>query len=93
MEYKELELKHLSMVNYDKYFISTIRIEVRHLWLNQQSDLFVYETMVFKTKNDNVVYHEPILNQRYESYEKAITGHQNIIDDIKKIVKDNLKSD
>ncbi len=91
MEHKDLELKHLSVVNDDKYFISTIKMEVRHSWLNQQNNLFVYETMVFKTENDKVVYHEPILNQRYDSYEKAINGHQNAIDNIRTIIKEESK--
>ena len=51
MEHKDLELKHISIVDDKKYFISTIKMEVRHSWLNQQNNLFVYETMVFKTED------------------------------------------
>ena len=47
--------------------------------------------MVFKMDEDEVIYHEPIFNQRYNSYEKAIKGHQNTIDNIEKIVKENEK--
>ena len=89
MEHKDLELKHISIVDDKKYFISTIKMEVRHSWLNQQNNLFVYETMVFKTEDEKVVYHEPIFNQRYKCDEKAIHGHQDSINDIKKIIKSN----
>lgn len=91
MEHKDLALKHLSIVNGITYFISTIKMEVRHSWLNQQNNLFVYETMVFKMKDDEIIYHEPVFNQRYNGYEKAISGHQSTIDDIETIVK-NTKS-
>ncbi len=89
MEHKDLELKHISVVDDKKYFISTIKMEVRHSWLNQQNNLFVYETMVFKTEDEKVVYHEPILNQRYDCYEKAIRGHQGAIDGIETILEEN----
>ncbi len=91
MEHKDLALKHLSIVNGNTYFISTIKMEVRHSWINQQNNLFVYETMVFKMDEDEIIYHEPIINQRYNSYEKAIEGHQNTIDNIEKIIKENKK--
>jgi len=89
MEHKDLELKHISIVDDKKYFISTIKMQVRHSWLNQQNNLFVYETMVFKTENEEVIYHEPLFNQRYDCYEKAIHGHQSSIDTISSIVKEN----
>lgn len=89
MEHKDLELKHISVVDDKKYFISTIKMQVRHSWLNQQNNLFVYETMVFKTKDEKVIYHEPILNQRYDGYEKAIKGHQNTINDIDTIIEES----
>jgi hypothetical protein len=92
MEHKDLELKHISIIEEKKYFISTIKMQVRHSWLNQQNNLFVYETMVFKTEDEKVIYHEPLFNQRYDSYEKAIHGHQYAIDDIKTIIEEETKT-
>ena len=92
MEHKDLELKHISIVGDKKYFISTIKMQVRHSWLNQQNNLFVYETMIFKTEDEKVIYHEPLHNQRYNNYETAIISHQKAIDNIKNIVEDYLKT-
>lgn len=93
MEHKDLELKHISIVNNKKYFISTIKMQVRHSWLNQHDNTFVYETMIFKTEDEKVIYHEPVFNQRYNNYEKAINGHQDAIDDIKLILKKDSHND
>lgn len=90
MEHKDLELKHISDIEGFKYFISTIKMEVRHAWLNQHNNVFVYETMIFKKDDGKVLYHEPIFNRRYNCYEKAIKGHQYAIDNIKKIVEEGI---
>ena len=92
MEHKELELKHISIVNNKKYFISTIKMQVRHSWLNQHDNTFVYETMIFKTENEKVIYHEPVFNKRYNNYDKAINGHQDAIDDIKFIIEKDTQN-
>jgi len=88
MEHKDLELKNISIVDGEKYFISTIKMQVRHSWLNHQNNLFVYETMVFKTENEEIIYHEPLFNQRYDAYDKAVNGHQNSIDTLKELIEE-----
>ncbi len=47
---KDLELKHIAQINDEKFFISTIKMEVRHSWLNQHHNVNVYETMIFEKK-------------------------------------------
>lgn len=90
MEHQDLELKHISTVDDRRYFISTIKMHVRHSWLNQHNNVFVYETMIFKKEDGKIIYHEPIFNRRYNSYDEAIDGHQYAVDDIETIVKDNI---
>ncbi len=90
MEHQDLELKHIATVDDKRYFISTIKMHVRHSWLNQHNNVFVYETMIFKKDGGQVVYHEPVYNKRYNSYDEALEGHQNAIDNIEKIIKDRI---
>lgn len=87
MEHKDLELKDIVKYNNKKYFISTIKMQVRHGWLNQHSNVFVYETMVFNVEDDKIIYHEPVLNKRYNSYENAYEGHKDIIVNIEDVIK------
>lgn len=82
----DLELKHISTVGKKRYFISTIKMFVRHLWASQRENINVYETMIFEQIDKKVLYHEPIYLKRYDTYEKAIDGHQNAIKNIEEIV-------
>jgi len=84
---KDLELKHIAEVNGEKFFISTIKMEVRHSWLNQHENVNVYETMVFEKQNDRVMYDSSLFNRRYTTYENAIEGHNHVVKNIEKIVK------
>lgn len=90
MEHQDLELKHIATVEDKRYFISTIKMHVRHSWLNQHNNVFVYETMIFKKDGDQVLYHEPIFNRRYNTYDDAINGHENAVSTISRIVKEGI---
>ncbi|MGA1940241.1 hypothetical protein [Arcobacter sp. YIC-310] len=90
MEHQDLELKHISTVEDKRYFISTIKMHVRHSWLNQHNNVFVYETMIFKKEDNKVIYHEPVYNKRYNSYEDAINGHQYAVENTAKIIKEGI---
>ncbi len=87
MEHHDLELKHIASLGDKRFFVSTIKMHVRHAWLNQHDNVYVYETMIFKKENGKVLYHEPIYNKRYSSYDMAIEGHQKAILNIEEIVK------
>ncbi len=82
----DLELKHIASVGDERFFVSTIKMHIRHAWLNQHDNVYVYETMIFKKENEKVLYHEAIYNKRYSSYDKAIEGHQQAIQNIEAIV-------
>lgn len=87
MKFHDLELKHISTVKNKRYFISTIKMHVRHAWLNQHENVYVYETMVFKKEDNKILYHEPVYTKRYIAYDKAIEGHQYTIENIEKIIE------
>jgi len=84
---QDLELKHISEVDSEKFFISTIKMEVRHSWLNQHHNVNVYETMVFEKDGDKVMYESSLFNRRYTSYDNAVEGHDYVVKNIEKIVK------
>lgn len=86
VESQDLELKHIAEVNGEKFFISTIKMEVRHSWLNQHQNVNVYETMVFEKKNDIVQYESSVFNRRYTAYDNAVEGHNHIVKNIENIV-------
>lgn len=90
MEHQDLELKHIATVDDKRYFISTIKMHVRHSWLNQHNNVFVYETMIFKKEDGKVIYHEPVYNKRYNSYEDAINGHQYVVENTSNIIKEGI---
>lgn len=84
---KDLELKHIAEVNGEKFFISTINMEVRHSWLTQHQNVNIYETMIFEKKDGIVQYDSSIYNKRYTTYENAVEGHNHIVKNIEKIVR------
>jgi hypothetical protein len=86
IEDRDLQLKHVAQVGDDRYFISTIKMDVRHSWLNQHQNVNVYETMVFAKKDGKVQYHNSIYHKRYPSHDEAVTGHNNIVENIANII-------
>lgn len=84
---EDLELKHISEVNSEKFFISTIKMEVRHSWLNQHHNVNVYETMIFEKQGDKVMYESSLFNRRYTTHDNAVEGHNHVVKNIEKIVK------
>ncbi|MBE0491697.1 MAG: hypothetical protein IBX44_05555 [Sulfurospirillum sp.] len=84
---QDLELKDIVAVDGEKFFISTIKMEVRHSWLNQHENVFVYETMIFEKASGKVQYEKPVFNRRYTSYEEALDGHKHSVANIKNIIK------
>lgn len=83
---RDLQLKDIAEVGSERFFISTIKMEVRHSWLNQHHNVNVYETMIFEKKGDEVLYDCPLYNRRYTTYENAKEGHEHILKHINKIV-------
>lgn len=83
----DIELKDIVQVGDEKFFISTIKMEVRHSWLNQHENVFVYETMVFEKSGDQVQYEQPVFNKRYATYNEALSGHTHIVSTIDFIVE------
>ena len=83
----DLELKHISDIDGEKFFISTIKMEVRHSWLNQHKNVNVYETMIFEKKDNKVLYESSLYNRRYSTYDNAIEGHNHVVKNIENIVK------
>lgn len=58
----------------DKIFVSTVFLGLDHSWDNK--GLILWETMIFGGINDQY-------QERYNSYEDALEGHQRAIDLIK----------
>ncbi|WP_331774102.1 hypothetical protein [Sulfurospirillum sp. 1612] len=76
---RELELKNILKVDGREFLISTISMNVRHSWFDDDRDKTVYETMVFEMKNDEVLYDKPIFNERYNMRDEAIAEHSAIL--------------
>ena len=62
-------------------------MKVRHSWLNQHLNVNVYETMIFEKKDGQVQYDNSIFNRRYTTYDNAVEGHEHIVKNIEKTVK------
>jgi hypothetical protein len=92
MEHDDLELKHIATVEDKRYFISTIKMHVRHSWLNQHKNVFVYETMIFKKEDGQIQYHLPVFNKRYSNYDDAINGHEYVVKEINTIIKEGIQA-
>lgn len=87
IEDKDLELKNIEKVNGKSFYISTIKIDIKHNWLNQNDNVKVYETMIFSEIEDGKInYHDPIYVKRYTNYEDAKAGHKKAISNINDIV-------
>ena len=83
---QDLQLKHVAQVGDNRYFISTIKMDVRHSWLNQHQNVNVYETMVFAKKDGKVQYHNSIYHKRYATHDEATSGHNSIVENIANII-------
>ena len=76
---RELELKNVIEYKDKKFLVSTISMHVRHSWFENDGKKIVYETMVFEVIDDEVQYHKPIFNERYNMKDEAIAEHSAII--------------
>lgn len=76
---RELELKNVIKIDGREFLISTISMHVRHSFFEGDSKKIVYETMVFEIINDEVQFHHPIFNERYNMADEAIAEHSAII--------------
>lgn len=83
----DLALKDSAMVGDEKFLISTIKMEVRHSWLNQHENVFVYETMVFEDIQGKIQYQKPVFYKRYADCEEAKVGHEETLKNIEKIIR------
>ena len=72
---RELELKNVIKIDGRGFLISTISMHVRHSFFEGDSKKIVYETMVFEIINDEVQFHHPIFNERYNMPDEAIAEH------------------
>ncbi|MBN1838513.1 MAG: hypothetical protein JW802_00550 [Campylobacterales bacterium] len=76
---RELELKNILKINNREFLVSTISMHVRHSFFEDDAKRLVYETMVFEIINDEVQFHHPIFNERYNMADEAIAEHGAII--------------
>lgn len=83
---ENLELKDILQVGNEMFFVSTIRTEVRHSWLNQHHNINVYETMVFEKHDGKIKYESSVYNMRYTTHHNAVEGHNHIVKNIDKII-------
>ncbi|WP_331773933.1 hypothetical protein [Sulfurospirillum sp. 1612] len=86
-EQPDLKLQDVVEVEGIRYLVSTIKMEVRHAWLNQNSYVKVYETIVFEKENGQVQYDKVICNKRYTTYKCAVDGHAATIKNLPNIIK------
>ena len=75
----ELELKNILKIDNREFLISTISMHVRHSFFEGDAKKVVYETMVFEIINDEVQFHHPIFNERYNMADEAIAEHSAIL--------------
>lgn len=80
---RELELKNILKVDEREFLISTISMNIRHSWFDDDKEKIVYETMVFEVKDNDVMYDKPIFSERYNMKDEAISEHSAIIKDPK----------
>jgi hypothetical protein len=83
---EELELKDILKVGNEMFFVSTIKMEVRHSWLTQHQNVNIYESMVFEKIDDKIIYENSIYNRRYTTSDNAIEGHNHIVKNIESII-------
>lgn len=83
---EDLQLKNILQVGDEMFFVSTIKMEVRHSWLTQHQNVNVYETMVFEKIDDKIIYENSIFNRRYTTCDNAIEGHNHIVKNIETII-------
>jgi len=76
---REVELKNILKIDNREFLISTISMHVRHSFFEGDVQKVVYETMVFEILNDEVQFHHPIFNERYNMADEAIAEHSAII--------------
>lgn len=79
-------LKDFTTLEESQYYISTLQMQVRHSWQNEDAKISVFETMVFKASNGVVDYHESLFHRRYRTIEEARAGHAQTLQNLPKIV-------
>lgn len=82
----DLELKACVKVGNEEFLISTIKMEVRHSWLNQHENVFVYETMVFENIDGKIQYQKPVFYKRYATTAEAKEGHEYTVKNLENII-------
>jgi len=76
---RELELKNVIKIDEREFLISTISMHVRHSFFEGDTQKVVYETMVFEIMNEEIQFHHPLFNERYNMPDEAIAEHGAII--------------
>ena len=76
---RELELKNIIQMGDREYLVSTISMHVRHSFFEGDMNKLVYETMVFEIIDNDVAFHKPLFNERYNMADEAIAEHGAIV--------------
>ena len=76
---QEVALKNILKLDDREFLVSTISMNVRHSFFEGDAQKVVYETMVFEILNDEVQFHHPIFNERYNMAEEDIAEHSAIL--------------
>lgn len=89
------DLWHIETLK-EEYLISTVHLVIGHSSVIDWSDLndnYFYETMIFKLKNKKNNSDRKALDfqMRYKTKEEAITGHQDTVNKLEKILLDPTK--
>ncbi len=76
---RELELKNIIKIGDREFLVSTISMHVRHSFFEGDMNKLVYETMVFEIIDNDITFHKPLFNERYNMADEAIAEHGAII--------------
>jgi len=83
---KALDLKDFITFENNRYYISTIQMEVRHSWQKEHEKICVFETMVFAAPEGEIDYHSSLYHRRYRTLDGAIKGHADTIGALPQII-------
>lgn len=81
-----LILKDFVNIEENRYYVSTLQMQVRHSWQHEDDKIFVFETMVFRVNKGVVDYHDSLFHRRYRNLKEAQAGHAQTLQDLPKIV-------
>jgi hypothetical protein len=65
-------------------FVSTVFLGLDYAWDNREPILF--ETMIFRDTPKSEYPHEDIYQNRYHTYDEALTAHEKLVEDIKNMI-------